>query len=72
VAPTNGCIKRRKGGDDDGYYCICNAMYCDKAPDAVKPLNLANYILITSTKSGLFFHVTNGVFQKIKETNGKY
>lgn len=77
VAPTKGSdcwIRRRseESGNDDGYYCVCNAIYCDKVPRVIKPLNLSTYTLITSSKSGLFFHVSNGVFENIEKTNGKY
>lgn len=73
VALTNGCIKRRseRSGEDDGYYCVCNASYCDEVPDAIRPLDPANYVLTTSSKSGLFFHISNGVFEN-EETNCKY
>ncbi|XP_039307628.1 lysosomal acid glucosylceramidase isoform X2 [Solenopsis invicta] len=68
-ASTNGCIRRRskETGDNDGYYCVCNTKYCDEAPDAIRPLNSATYILITSSKSGLLFHVSNGVYKNIEE-----
>ncbi|XP_071558003.1 putative glucosylceramidase 4 isoform X4 [Temnothorax nylanderi] len=72
IAPTNSCIERRrskKNGDDDGYYCVCNAVYCDEAPDAIKPSNPAEYVLITSSKSGLFFNVSNGVYENVEETD---
>lgn len=73
VTLTDGCIKRPSvaDGDDDGHYCVCNATYCDQAPDAIKPLNPAEYILITSSKSGLRFHVSNGVFEN-KISDSKY
>ncbi|XP_036139198.1 lysosomal acid glucosylceramidase isoform X2 [Monomorium pharaonis] len=69
ITSTNGCIKRRskENGDNDGYYCICNATYCDEIPDAIRPLNPATYILITSSKSGLLFHVSNGVYKNVEE-----
>ncbi|KAL0125251.1 hypothetical protein PUN28_004409 [Cardiocondyla obscurior] len=72
IAATNGCIKRQsnESGDDDGYYCVCNAVQCDEAPEAIKPLNPEKYVLITSSKSGLFFDVSNGVFE-LKKTSGK-
>ncbi|KAL0125250.1 hypothetical protein PUN28_004409 [Cardiocondyla obscurior] len=70
IAATNGCIKRQsnESGDDDGYYCVCNAVQCDEAPEAIKPLNPEKYVLITSSKSGLFFDVSNGVFE-LKKTS---
>ncbi|XP_011703009.1 PREDICTED: glucosylceramidase-like isoform X2 [Wasmannia auropunctata] len=69
IAPTNGCLKRRskESGDDDGYYCVCNATYCDEIPDANRPLNPAEYVLITSSKSGVFYHVSNSVFENVCE-----
>lgn len=75
VASTNGCVKRRseERGDEDGYYCVCNMLYCDEAPDVIRPLNPAKYALITSSKTGLFFHMSDGVFRNITETvDGKY
>ncbi|XP_011881411.1 PREDICTED: glucosylceramidase-like [Vollenhovia emeryi] len=68
LAPTNGCVKRRseESGDHDGYYCVCNEVYCDETPDAIKPLNPSEYVLITSSKSGLFFHVSKGTFDNKK------
>lgn len=64
VTPTT-CIKRRSElrGNDDGHYCVCNETYCDQAPDAVKPLDPTKYVLITSCKNGLRFHVWNGSFE---------
>lgn len=73
--PANGCIKRQseENGDEDGYFCVCNAEYCDEAPDMIRPLNPAKYVLITSSKTGLFFHMSNGVFININKTvDGKY
>ncbi|XP_024890942.1 glucosylceramidase-like isoform X1 [Temnothorax curvispinosus] len=72
IAPTNSCIERRRSkenGDDDGYYCVCNAIYCDEVPDAIRPCNPAEYVLITSSKSGLFFNVSNGIYNNVEETD---
>ncbi|KAL6254876.1 hypothetical protein P5V15_014218 [Pogonomyrmex californicus] len=71
IAPTTGCIRRRSqlNGDDDGHYCVCNAVYCDGAPNAVKPTNNpAKYVLITSSKSGLRFRKLSGEYSNTKET----
>ncbi|EZA51682.1 hypothetical protein DMN91_003573 [Ooceraea biroi] len=64
---STGCIKRQSEsrGDDDGHYCVCNATYCDEAPDAVKPPDPTGYVLITSCKSGLRFHVSSGNYDEI-------
>ncbi|XP_011634445.1 glucosylceramidase-like [Pogonomyrmex barbatus] len=70
IAPTTGCIRRRSqlNGDDDGHYCVCNAVYCDRAPNAVKSNNPAKYVLITSSKSGLRFRKLSGEYSNTKET----
>ncbi|KAH0944899.1 hypothetical protein HN011_001420, partial [Eciton burchellii] len=64
---TDDCIKRRSKsrGDHDGHYCVCNATYCDKVPDAIRPLDSTGYTLITSCKSGLRFRVSNGNFENV-------
>ncbi|KAG5325422.1 GLCM Glucosylceramidase, partial [Acromyrmex heyeri] len=45
-------------------------MYCDEAPNVSRTSNSFKYFLITSSKSGLLFHVSNGIYKKYK-TNGK-
>ncbi|CAL1684507.1 unnamed protein product [Lasius platythorax] len=67
VTSSTDCVKRRSTtSGDDGHYCVCNAKQCDKTPDVIKPLNLAEYTLITSSKNGLRFRVSNGAFKKIE------
>lgn len=67
VTSSTNFVKRRstKSGDD-GHYCVCNAKQCDQTPDAIKPLNLDEYTLITSNKNGLRFRVSNGLFKQIQ------
>lgn len=66
VTSSIDCVKRRSTtSGDDGHYCVCNAKQCDQTPDAIKPLNLTEYTLITSSKNGLRFRVSNGIFKKI-------
>ncbi|XP_020285849.1 glucosylceramidase-like isoform X1 [Pseudomyrmex gracilis] len=67
VAALNECVRRpsQETGQDDGHYCVCNATYCDEAPDATKPFfTSARYALITSSRSGLRFYMSNGIFRK--------
>ncbi|XP_018049451.1 PREDICTED: glucosylceramidase-like [Atta colombica] len=71
IESTNGCkIKRRSefgdGSGDDGYYCVCDMTYCDEAPNVSKTTNYSKYFLITSSKSGFLFHVSNGIYKKSK------
>lgn len=73
VTSSTDCVKRRSTTrGDDGHYCVCNAKQCDKTPDVIKPLNLAEYTLITSSKNGLRFRVSNGAFKKIEPDCGEY
>ncbi|XP_018316199.1 glucosylceramidase isoform X2 [Mycetomoellerius zeteki] len=74
VESKHGCkIKRRSEfgneREDDGYYCICNMTYCDEAPDVRRTFNPSKYFLITSSKSGLFFNVSSGVYKKFKKVD---
>ncbi|KYN03848.1 Glucosylceramidase [Cyphomyrmex costatus] len=43
--------------------------YCDEAPNVSRTSNQAKYFLITSSKSGSFFHVSNGVYKKSVKTH---
>lgn len=71
---TNGCVKRslETTDDEDGHYCVCNATYCDTAPHVSKPRNPKRYFLITSSKSGLRFHISKKMFKNINPNNCKY
>ncbi|XP_029680713.1 putative glucosylceramidase 4 [Formica exsecta] len=66
VTLSTDCVKRRSTtSEDGGHYCVCNAKQCDEVPDAIKPLNVAEYTLITSSKNGFRFRVSNGIFKKV-------
>ncbi|KAL6448955.1 hypothetical protein ACFW04_000590 [Cataglyphis niger] len=66
VTSSINCVKRRSTtSGDDGHYCVCNAEQCDETPDAIKSSNLAKYTLITSSKNGLRFRVSNGLFKQV-------
>ncbi|XP_050463921.1 lysosomal acid glucosylceramidase-like isoform X2 [Cataglyphis hispanica] len=73
VTLSINCVKRRSTtSGDDGHYCVCNAEQCDEAPDAIKSSNLAKYTLITSSKNGLRFRVSNGIFKNVNPNQDDY
>lgn len=71
VASADGCVKRNSqhSGENDGHYCVCNATYCDGMPMIAKPLQPGVYNVITSSKSGLRFHLSQGEFGRCVSRN---
>ncbi|KAG7202136.1 hypothetical protein KM043_015822 [Ampulex compressa] len=63
---ANDCVRRKSvgSGDDDGHYCVCNATYCDSTPSLRKPLDPSKFNIVSSSKSGLRFQLSQGQFEK--------
>lgn len=45
----------------NGYVCVCNETYCDTT-DVKKPTKFGEFVIVSSTKAGQRFNVTNGFF----------
>ncbi|XP_051159839.1 uncharacterized protein LOC127280694 [Leptopilina boulardi] len=58
-----GCDKYQAVKGDSGY-CICDSNYCDQVPNVVKSQDQLDYTVVSSSRDGLRFHVTNGKFGK--------
>ncbi|XP_015524023.2 lysosomal acid glucosylceramidase [Neodiprion lecontei] len=58
---SHPCVHRDFG--NNGTVCVCNATYCDSTPVPEVP-DVGFYIRYTSSKDGLRFSKTDGVFSK--------
>ncbi|KAJ9601521.1 hypothetical protein L9F63_000264 [Diploptera punctata] len=63
------CAKRNYGSEN--IVCVCNMTYCDTI-NRVLPLSSREYIIYTSTKAGLRFNKTKGMFDDEAQTDGAH
>ncbi|XP_046737574.1 lysosomal acid glucosylceramidase-like [Diprion similis] len=61
AARSNPCVPRDFG--NNGTVCVCNATYCDSTPVPEVP-DVGFYIRYTSSRNGLRFFKTDGVFSE--------
>ena len=62
------CARRAYGTDN--IVCVCNMTYCDTIT-RIPPLSTKEYVIYSTTRAGLRFNKTKGVFEDKPKIDGK-